>query len=339
MSVLVKVLIFLGGCLLFGALGVIIYNQINLSKQQTAIQQQVLQQKTLVDGLVQSANTYTTKDDLNNFIQQNTNDLKAIQSNLSGLGAQITAANVVSANSSGQVVSNLPSSGQGTLNPTPPTPTTVQCPSGGSVECPVIDPFGYQKAAQTLNLNEDFPNLQVPFGNVSFSAFKAQPWDLDILPRQYKITSVIGTDENQRVYVDNKFTIQAGDKTYTVPITTDQTQQVYPSPKFSWWNPRLFLTAGSAVNFSHIAGDVNLGAAVGVMSYGKFLNSPDISVLQLGLGYQFIDKSPTVIINPVSFNIGHLVSNGLINNTFLGPSLQVDFKGGLMGGGNLSVGF
>ena len=319
MSVLEKVLIYVASILAIGALSFIIYNQINLSKQQTAIQQQVLQQKTLVDGLVQSANTYTTKNDLNSFIQQNTNDLKAIQDNLSGLGAQITAANVISANSSGQVVNNLPSSGQGTVNPTPPTPTTVNCPNGGSVECPVIDPYGYQKEAQTLNLNEDFPNLQIPFGTVSFSAFQQKPWSIDVLPRQYNVVSVIGTDQNQRVYVDNKFTIKAGDKTYTVPITTDQTQQVYPSPKFSWFNPRLFLTAGSAINFSHVAGDVNLGATVGIMSYGKYLNSPDISVLQLGVGYQFIDKSPTAIINPVSFNIGHLISNGFISNTFLSP--------------------
>ena len=45
-------------------MGFIIYSQISISKQQQAIQDQVIQQKTLIDGIVQSANTYTTKADL-----------------------------------------------------------------------------------------------------------------------------------------------------------------------------------------------------------------------------------------------------------------------------------
>src|ERR1700687_1824980 len=172
MSLSTKILVWLGVIVAIGALTFIIYNQINISKQQQAIQQQVLQQVALVNGLVQSANQYTTKEDLNKFIQQNTDDLKAIQNNLASLGAHITAANVVTANSQSQVATNLPSTSTGTTNPNSSTATVVNCPNGGTVTCPNADPFGYQNAQQTFAINEDFgsPTLKVPFGSVSFSA-------------------------------------------------------------------------------------------------------------------------------------------------------------------------
>src|SRR5713226_5052977 len=160
MSITVKVLIFVGTTLILGMMGVIIYNQVNISKQQQAIQQQVVQQRALVDGLVQSANSYTTKKDLDNFIQQNTNDLKAIQSNLNSLGASITAANTVIANSKGQVADNLPSTGTGTTNPDTTNSTSVSCPNGGSVNCPSTDPFGYQHTQQKFALDEQFSTVK-----------------------------------------------------------------------------------------------------------------------------------------------------------------------------------
>lgn len=339
MSTTAKVLIFIATILALGGMGVIIYNQINISKQQQAIQDQVIQQKALVDGLVQSANSYTTKQDLNNFIQQNTGDLKAIQDNLSSLGASITAANVVTANSQGQVATNVASTSTTPSGVKPTVPIVVGCPGGGTVTCPNSDPFGYQANQQTLALNEDFSNLKVPFGSVSFNAWQQAPWSVNIAPRQYNVTSVIGTDENQRVYVDNKFTVKVADKTYTVPITTAQTQQVYPTAKFSFWNPRLFLTTGGSINLSQLGGEANLGTTVGMMSYGKFLTNPDISVLQIGAAYQVVSKKPALILNPVSIDIGHLFPNKLINNTYLGPSVQLDTNKNFSAGVNLSIGF
>lgn len=341
MSTTGKILIFLGMIIALGCLGFVIYNQINIAKQQTAIQAQILEQKALVDGLVQSANQYVSKSDLNAFIQQNSGDLKAIQDNLSSLGAQITAANVVTANSQGQTGNNLPSSGTGSANPKPPTAVVVNCPNGGSVSCPNTDPYGYQTKQQDFALNEEFSTLKVPFGTVSFSAWQQNPWSQNILPRTYNVTSVIGTDENQRVYVDNKMTVTSGGKEYTIPITTAKTEQVYPSATFSFWNPHLFMTGGGGVNFAQlpIQGSANAGIVLGIMSYGKYKTNPDVSVLQLGAGYQTGTGRATVILNPVAFNIGHLVGTSLINNTYIGPSLQLDTKANFLGGLNLTIGF
>jgi hypothetical protein len=340
MSVLVKVLIFAGAILAFGALGLIIYNQINISKQQTAIQQQVIQQKTLVDGLVQSSNRYTTTADLNSFIQQNTNDLKAIQANLSSLGAKISAANVVTSNSNGQSSINLPSTNTGgTTNPNPVVGTTVNCPSGGSVTCPVNDPYGYQQKQQTLAVNETFGSLVVPFSNVSFSAWQQAPWAVSTYPRQYSVASVIGTDTNQRIYVDNKFTVTVNGKNYNLPINA-QTQQVYPSAKLNWWAPQLFLSVdgGLSLNkFPAIQGELTPSLNFAFINYGKYKYQSDWSFAQIGAGYGTVSHKVMFNITPVAYNLGNVLP--LIHNTFIAPSIQLDTSGTVYGMLGLRLGF
>lgn len=331
MSLSTKILIWVGILITAGAMAFIIYNQINNAKQQAAIQQQLIQQKTLVDGLVQSANQYTTKDDLNKFIQDNAGNLKAIQDNLASLGAQITAANVVTANSNGQVATNIPSTSTKPSGTTP-APTVVSCPGGGSVTCPSVDPFGYEANVQTLALNEDFATLKVPVGSVSFNASQQAPWSVNIAPREYKVTSVIGTDENQRVYVDNKFTIQEGTKTYIVPIKTDQTEQVFPAPKFYWWNPQVVVGVDgglSLTRFPQVQGEVAPSINFGVMSYGKFKTQPDVSVLQLGAAYETITKRPGLVITPVAVNLGSILP--LLHNTYIAPSIHISTDGTVYG--------
>jgi hypothetical protein len=332
MSVTAKILIFVGMILALGAMGLIIYNQIHISQQQQAIQEQVIQQRALVDGLVQSANQYTTKEDLNKFIQQNTNDLKAIQANLASLGASITAANVVTANSQGQVATNLPSTGTGTANPNHVNPTVVTCPSGGTVTCPNADPFGYQNAQQKFALNEQFSTLKVPIGEVSFSAWQQNPWSVNISPRQYNVISVIGTDENQRVYVDNKFTVKVADKTYTLPITTAKTEQVYPSAKVSWWNPQLYGGAdgGMSLNkFPNIQGEFTPSLDFGFITYGKYKTRPDFSFAQVGVGFGTVSKQVMFNITPVAYNLGNVLP--LIHNTYVAPSLHISTDGAVLG--------
>jgi hypothetical protein len=340
MSTTGKILIFIGMILTLGAMGFIIYNQINISKQQTAIQNQVIQQKTLIDGLVQSANTYTTKADLDNFISQNTNSLKAIQDNLAALGASLTAANVVTANSQGQVATNVASTSTTPSGTKPATTVTVACPSGGSVSCPTSDPFGYLSNLQTLALNENFATLQVPVGSVSFSAWQANPWSVNLLPRQYNVTSVIGTDENQRVYVDNQFTVKTNNKTYTIPITTAQTQQVYPTAKLSWWNPEVFGGAdvGLSLNkFPSINGEFAPSVNFGFVTYGKYKTSPDWSFGQVGASYGVVSKRVMVDVTPVAYNLHTVLP--FLHNTYVGPSLHVSTDGSIYGAVGLRVGF
>jgi len=341
MTTTAKMLIFVGMILTLGALGFVIYNQTKIAEQQAAIQQQVIQQRALVDGLVQSSNQYTTKDDLNNFIQQNTGALAAIQSNLAGLGAQITAANVVTVNSQGQTGNNIASTGKGTPNPTPPTAVTVACPSGGSVTCPTNDPFGYQATQQTLALNEEFSALKVPIGSVSFSAWQQAPWAINIQPRQYNVTSVVGTDENQRVYVDNQVNVAVNGQTYHLPITTATTQQVYPTAKLSWWNPQIFAggDTGISVNkFPSVQGEAAPSVNFGFITYGKYKTSPDWSFAQVGASYGVVDRRPMFVVTPVAFNLHNVIP--LLHNTYVAPAIHISpADGAIFGTLGLRVGF
>lgn len=329
-----KILVIVGLFLTLGALGFIIYNQNQLSKQQTAIQTEQVAQRQLIDGVVRSQTSWATQQDVANLLAANgvnSDALKAIQSDLGDLKATMTTANVVTVNSQAQNVTGQASTGKGTVNPNPPGPPPVGCPT--------TDPFGFMQAQQTYQLNEDFGNTKVPFGTVGFSAFQAQPWSANIPARTYTIDNVIGTDENQRNYVYNQVNIKTDDKTYTVPVTSSTTKQVYPTAKFSWWNPRLHAVLDGGVNINHVKGDFTAGADVSLMSYGQYKTTPDFSVLGVGVGWQTVNQKPSLILTPVGYNFGRNVFSPLMNNTYIAPSISVAPDGSWTAGGGIRVGF
>lgn len=334
MKLSTKILIIAGAILALAAFTFIIIKQIEISSQQTALQGQIVEQKQLVDGIMRAQSSYASKDDVDKIIQSNNINLKAIQDDLDKLHSEIFAINITTADSNPQQGNNLPTTNTGPVNPHPvQTPT---CKDGS--QCPNPDAYGYLTKEQDLSLNEDFGSSKIPFGSIGFSAWQQNPWNINISPREYKISNVIAQDENQKVTVYNKFTVKVNDKEYTVPIQTAQTTQVLPTAKFSWWNPKVFLTAGGSVNTTGTPsyGDFNIGATFGFMSWGKFKTNPTLSIMQAGIGYNVVDKQPAIIINPVNFNLGTVIP--IISNTYIGPSIQMDFpKFRLMVGANLSV--
>lgn len=329
MSLSTKILIWVGAILVLSGLGFIIYKQIEISNKQAAIETQIVQQKQLVDNIVRSQNTYATKGDIEQYIKDSGVNLKAVQEDLDKLNAQVHAVNAIIIASSGQHGTNIPSTGNGENNPNPVDPNNS-------------DPYGYQKKEQVLDIAEKFDQVQVPVGKVGFSAWQQSPWSVNIPPREYHVVNVLGKDENEREYVYNKFSVKVADKNYDVKITSAETKQEYPTAKFSFWNPRLFLTTGGGINLSKIDpvnGSFNVGGTVGIMSYGKTKPSPDISILQVGAGYESNKNEFGVIINPVNFNVGKLIpTGGLINNIFVGPSTQITPSGSVYVGANVSVG-
>jgi len=335
MSLSTKILLIVAGVLVFGALSFTIYKLVENSNRQTAIETSMVAQKDLLDGIVRSQSQYTTKADLDKYITDNNINLKTIQSDLDKLNAAVVAVNIIVSASNAQIGNHIPSSGTGPANPNPTTPT---CPDG--TVCPNADPFGYMQAEQDLALNEDFGTLKVPFGVVGFSAWQKEPWNVNIKPRQYNVDSVIGTDENQRMYVYNKFTMKVDGKDYDVPIKAATTKQVYPDAKWSFWNPKLFITTGGAINVTSLPvnGTFNAGGTFGFISYGKYKTSPAISLLQVGAGYSSNNNEPTVIVNPVNINIGGIFPAGVVSNTYIGPSVQITPSGNVFVGANLSIG-
>lgn len=334
MSTTAKILIFLGMILTLGMLSFIIYNQYELGVQQTAIQTEQIAQRQLIDGVMRGQTSWATKDDVNNLIISNgitSAALSAIQADMSSVKASLTTANVVTVNSQAQNLTGQKSTGTGPANPKPPTPVVA-----GNVD---PDPNGYMKATQLFQLNEDFGTVKVPIGTVGFSAFQAAPWSANIAARQYTVANVIGTDENEKNVVYNQVNIKEEGKTYTIPITSSTTKQVFPTAKFSFWNPRLLLGADFGVNLNQIKGEFAPSANVGIASYGQYKTTPDWSILEVGAAYQTVNKKAAVIITPISYNIGRKVFSPLMNNTYVGPSIMLSTDGHWAAGAGLRVGF
>jgi hypothetical protein len=332
---LVKVLVAIGTIVTFGALVFIIYSQQQIKNQQLAIQTQMVEQRQLVDGIVRSQSQWATKADLEKFASDSNINLKAIKDDLSKMDAQVTAINVIAVNSLGQHGSSLPSSGTGPHNPNPTPPTT--CPDGST--CPNQDPFGYQKTEQDFALNEDFGTLKVPFGKVGFSAWQDKPWSTNIPPRTYNVATVVGTDENERQYYYNKFSVNVEGKDYEIPIKTATTKQEFPSPTWSWWNPRLLMGLDGGINITHMQGEFTPHVSVGIMSYGRYKTTPDLSVLEVGVGYGTVNKTAEVVITPVAYNIGKKLFSPLMNNTYIAPSFTIATDGSMGAGVGIRVGF
>lgn len=326
---LTKILITIGGILLIGALGFIIYNQVQIKNQQTAIQSSIVAQQQLVDGIVRSQSQYATKEDIAKFASDNNVNLKAIQSNLDSLNAQVASINVFVASSNGQHGTNIPSVKPGPSNPTNPNPVDPKNP----------DPFGYMKAQQNLALNEDFGAVKVPFGKVGFSAWQEKPWSIDISPREYNVATVVGTDDHERQYFYNKFTMKVDGKDYDIPIKTATTKQEVPSATWSWWNPRLLMGIDGSVNITNVKGEFTPHIGVGIMSYGQYKTTPDFSILEVGVGYGTINKTAEVVVTPVAYNIGRNLFSPLMNNTYIGPSLSIGTDGSIGAGAGVRVGF
>jgi hypothetical protein len=322
-----KILLWIACSLVVGAFALIVYKQFEISKQQKVIESTVVLQKQLVDGIVRSQLLWITKEDFVKFIKDNNLNLKAIEEDLKKLQANINSTNIVVALSTGQSAVNQPSIPGGIINPNP-------------IDTSNPDPYGYLLQQQTISLHENFENIKIPIGSVGFAAWQKNPWSYEIKGREYVLNTVIGTDENQRHYYYNKFSVRIDDKDYLIPIKLAEAKQIYPKSKFSFWNPRLYLTMGGSVNLSNtpIQGAFNAGASLGIMSYGKYLNNPDISALQLGVGVLSNESKLGVIFSPFNVNIAGIFPNNLVKNTYIGPSLQLDTNNNAFAGLNVSVG-
>lgn len=338
MNTLTKILIGVGASIILLLAGYMIYNQEKIKTQQSLIQSSIVAQQTLVDGIVRSQSQYATAADVAKFAADNSLNLQAIQDNLNKLNSQIASVTVSTTNSTGQNISNVPTTNTGPNNPTPPPAIVVSC-SGGHATCPSTDVFGYEQAQQNLALNEDFATVKVPIGAVGFSAWQKAPWDVQIAPREYDVDTVVGVDENERQTIYNKFVVKVDSKSYEIPIKTATTKQELPAAKFSFWNPRLLVGMNVGVNTAHVKGEFTPSINLGIMSYGQFKTTPTLSILEVGVGVGVVNKTPELVITPVAWNFGKQFFSPLMNNTYLAPSIGINTDGSFTIGAGLRVGF
>lgn len=330
MTLSTKILIAISAIFAICLSTIIIYKQIEISDRQKAIEAEIVKQKELAGNITRSMNEYATKKDIESYILNSNLNLKAIQDDMKLLSAEISAVNDYTIDSIGYHKTNISSTHTGETNPDPKIPT-VEC-NGQQIPCPNTDSFGYLTDQQMLKLYEPFVNVNVPIGEVGFSAWQQKPWEVKILPRTYHMTSVVGTDENQRQYFYNKVSVSVEGRTYDVKISSATTKQEYPEASFNWWNPRLFMGIDGGLNLSQMSGEASPNIDVGFMSYGRFKNQPDFSFLQLGLGFGIDNKKIQFAVTPFTYNVGKHIP--LMNNMYIGPSLYIGSDGdvSIMGG-------
>lgn len=323
MKLSTKIIISICFVLFICVAALLIYRQSEILQRQKAIETEFVKQKELVDGITRSSNEYASKKDIEQFIKDNNINLKAIQEDMKKLHVEIVSINKVTANSVGHQGNNLPTTNVGPSNPNPQIPT-AEC-NGKVIPCPKADPYGYLKNRQNYVLNEQFSNINVPIGEIGFSAWQLDPWNTNIKPRTYSLSSVVAVDENNRQIFYNKLSIGVDGKTYDIKIDSATTKQQYPESKFSWWNPRLFLGIDGSLNLSETKGELTAGVTIGFMSMGRYKIQPDISILQVGVGYGAINNKLQFILVPAAYNIGKHIP--LMNNMYLGPSIQMNTIG------------
>ena len=336
MSLSTKILIWLSIILTFGMITFIIIKQIENSKRQEAIEKENVNQKILIENIIRSSNQYVNADDLKNFIEKNNINLDIIKNDLKNLKADIQSVNVILINSKKQTGTDIPSTSSGPKNPDPPK--EQKCYNGEV--CPNIDKFGYFKNQKNLNIEEKFSEKNIPIGNIGFSAWKENPWTIDIKQRDYKVINVISRDDNNRHFVHNKFSVLIDNINYDIPISSSETKEQYPESKWDFFNPKLFITSGVGLNLLKlpIENYPNIGLTMGIISYGQYKKSPNLSILQFGIAAEFTSEKPSLIINPINVNLSSFISSNLIDNSYVGPSLRLDALGNLILGLNLSVG-
>ncbi len=164
--------------------------------------------------------------------------------------------------------------------------------------------------------------MTVPWGSVSFSAWRESPWDIDIYQRKYLANTVLGVDEEGRHFAYSQFSIETDGHKYLLPISNAQFLEQYPESKFRF-NLLLHLGVDAGIIFAPpVRGDVMPNLQLSLFSYGKTKILPEWTFASVGVGYLTQNRSLGFLFSPINYNLGQPLP--LINNFYIGPSIVLD---------------
>jgi hypothetical protein len=250
-------------------------------------------------------------------------DTAPIDTDAKGRGASVTSTSVVTTKSTGRSDTELPSS---TTVARPPTAVVPD----GQAQCT------YEKAKQVLRLSEPVGAVEVPLGEVGFSAWQPRPWSVTLLPRSYSVVTVGTTDDSGQHYAYSKFTVGVDGKTFALPVSTAKYVEDAPSAKWRWRvQPQLAVAVGgyAAVPLQgYFAPSLDVMAA----SYGQGAEKPEWKFLGVGIAYAPATSRVVASFVPVSWNLRRVLP--WISNVYVGPSVGVDFVGRVDIAAELQVG-
>lgn len=284
-----------------------------------------IEMKKFQDETARSRSEYVSKEDLDKFGKDLNLNLEQIRNDLKKFDASIKAINTVVVQTPGSHETNIPST---TTEPGKP----VEC-----VDNKCKDPYGHFSNVESLALNENMGNINVPFGNTKFRAWEQNPWEFEVYPRKYGVSTVLGQDIHGRHYTYNHFSVEVDGKKYDIPISSSELKEEKPEPQF-FVNPRLFLGLDIGATIQPLGPEVIPNIQVGIFSYGTTMKIEDsqFTFLNVGIGYNAEAKLPSLIISPFNYNIGHDVP--YVDNLWVGPSVAVDIKGDFTVGAGIRVG-
>lgn len=326
---------------LIAASAYIIKLQWEAKKRQENIDKQLIEMERLQNQVVRSQSQYITSEQFDHLAQGLGFNLEQIQDDLDHFGADIQGLNRLVASSQGKRVIRVPSNNT-TPRPDPGVAPLPTCPDGTT--CPNVDPYGYLSNSQHLFLSEPFGNKELPIGTVTFQAWEDRPWSYNVFPRNYKLSTVLGQDENGRHYVYNQFRIESNGEEIEVPIKTSEFVEKLPEPKFRF-DPHinLGLSVGATIATASLDPDQPRARAevqptldVSLFSYGETKVNPTWKFLGLGIGYETQNNTLGFVVNPADYNLGKHIP--LINNFYLGPTVGADLEGQVFVGGGIRVG-
>jgi len=317
-----------------GALLFWIQKQKNELAELKAKNGELVGQLELKDGTTRNMSSYASKEDIERLIKESGLDLKVIEEDLKKLDSDLQGVQRLVVDSQGFRGDNLRSTSTTrgkNEDGTPIVVPTAECADGSTISCP--DTFGYLTNRQVITLQEPFADRQVPIGQTGFSAWKENPWDVEIYPRQYQVTNVVSVNDDGKTNMHSQVTITSNGESVIVPIENANYVENYPKAKFRF-NPRLYFGVDAGFAPYNIAkvqpdavGEIIPGAQVFLFSHGKTKLDTDWAILGLGLGYATQNRALGFTLSPIHYNVGKPIP--LIENLFLGPTVGLDTKGNL----------
>jgi hypothetical protein len=321
MSIVITVLIF--------TMAIYLYFMFkSLKDENLVLRSEVTEFKKLTDTLVRSSTKWATKEDLENSMVNllNKEDLKALEKDLNTLNARLTAVGAAVGSIKGKLAELQSSDAVG-----PDNPNVVTCADGK-----LVDTHGYTKAIQIKEL-QDINNA--PVANVKFDASNAKPWNYYVYGREYKLATIVGTQDNGQMtfYHKLQYSIpEKGDAKYNIELLKSDYIQAPEKSKMFWFNPIIDMNAfigGNIYKFGFGSDRANsllsLGVDVGFSfsSYGPNKVDSWFRLFRLGVGYDAERQGAHFSFAPFAFNIGKPLP--LLTNLYLAPQIGLDTAGGL----------
>lgn len=295
-----------------------------LESERALKEQVIIEMKRLKGGTVRSEGKYATRNELKDLANKSGVDLKPIEKDIKKLGADIEGISRTVARSVGVSRQRIPSTTIVPREVIPAQPIKTD------------DVHGYLKNRQVLKLEELFKDKKIPLGEVGFSAWEKNPWDIKFNSREYSIVTVLSTNEDGRHFMHNNFSIEVNGKKRTIELANSKFKELYPEYEFRF-NPSLYLGVDGGIYVeSPVHWELSPNVQLSLFSYGKTKINSEWSFAGIGIGYASQKNGINFVFSPVNYNIGKNIP--IVRNIYVGPAMGLDTSGNFSVLGGIRVG-